>query len=114
MRRSTRWSASRRFLVLHLLYPDAEIVPCKVVDEMWHRDILDTAAYRADCDSLFGRFLDHFPYFGMRGDDDARALEDAYRETVDLYRAAFGEPAVDTWISQDASSKWLARGALAP
>jgi hypothetical protein len=33
-----------------------------VVDEMWHRHILDTAAYRADCDSLFGRFLDHFPY----------------------------------------------------
>lgn len=95
----------RRFLVLHLLYPGADIVPCKIVDEMWHRHILDTAAYRADCDALFGRFLDHFPYFGMRGEDDARALKHAYSDTVDLYRAAFGEPRDDTWVRNDASSK---------
>jgi hypothetical protein len=95
----------RKFLALHLLHPDAEIVPCKIVDEMWHRHILDTAAYRQDCQAIFGRFLDHFPYFGMRGDDDAQALNDAYTDTVDRYRAAFGEPPADTWISRDASSR---------
>jgi hypothetical protein len=95
----------RRFLVLHLLYPDSDLVPCKVVDEMWHQHILDTAAYRADCDLLFGGFLDHFPYFGMRGEDDACALEDAYAETVHLYCEAFGQPADDTWMSVEASSK---------
>ncbi len=93
----------RKFLALQLVYPDADIVPCKIVDEMWHRHILDTAAYRADCAAIFGRFLDHFPYFGMRGDDDAQALQDAYADTLDRYRESFGEPPIDTWISSDVS-----------
>jgi hypothetical protein len=95
----------RKFLALHLMHPEADIVPCKIVDEMWHRHILDTAAYRVDCDSIFGRFLDHFPYFGMRGDEDAQALNDAYADTLDRYREAFGEPPADTWVTIDASSK---------
>lgn len=95
----------RKFLVLQLLYPDADIVPCKIVDEMWHRHILDTAAYRQDCQAIFGRFLDHFPYFGMRGEDDAQALHDAYADTLDRYRDAFGEPPEDTWVTIDASSR---------
>src|ERR1700743_3709578 len=78
----------RKFLALKLMYPGADIVPCKIVDEMWHRHILDTAAYRADCDAIFGRFLDHFPYFGMRGAEDAQALEDAYVDTLGRYRDA--------------------------
>jgi hypothetical protein len=56
----------RKFLALHLSYPDVDIVPCKIVDEIWHQHILDTAAYRDDCDALFGRFLDHFPYVAAR------------------------------------------------
>jgi len=95
----------RKFLALHLLYPDADVVPCKVVDEIWHQHILDTAAYREDCDRIFGRFLDHFPYFGMRDARDAQDLEDAYADTVDRYRAAFGDPPTDTWISVDATSR---------
>jgi hypothetical protein len=94
----------RRFLALHLAYPDMDVVPCKIVDEMWHQHILDTAAYRDDCDAIFGFYLDHFPYFGMRGDDDARALHEAYAQTLERYRAAFGEPPADTWIVVDASS----------
>src|SRR3954452_2187650 len=93
----------RKFLALQLLYPDADIVPCKIVDEMWHRHILDTAAYREDCDAIFGRFLDHFPYFGMRGEEDAQALNDAYADTLWRYRDAFGEPPAETWISSDAA-----------
>src|SRR4051812_16820724 len=57
----------RKFLALQTAFPGEDIVPCELVDDMWHWHILDTAAYRADCDSLFGDFLDHFPYFGMRG-----------------------------------------------
>jgi hypothetical protein len=94
----------RKFLALHLACPDAEIVPCKLVDEIWHQHILDTAAYRDDCEAIFGRFLDHFPYFGMRGDDDAQALNDAYAETIERYREGFGEPPADTWISAAATS----------
>jgi hypothetical protein len=95
----------RRFLALHLAHPEMDVVPCKIVDEMWHQHILDTAAYRHDCETVFGFYLDHFPYFGMRGEDDAQALQDAYGETIARYRDAFGEPPRDTWITADASSR---------
>jgi hypothetical protein len=94
----------RKFLALQFADPDAAIVPCKLVDDIWHQHILDTAAYREDCDAIFGRFLDHYPYFGMRGDDDAQALHDAYADTLERYRDAFGEPPPGTWISADAAS----------
>lgn len=93
----------RRFLAMHIAYPDVEIVPCSIVDEIWHQHILDTIAYREDCDAIFGEYLDHFPYFGMRGEDDAQALNDAYAETLDIYRREFGEPPEGTWISADAA-----------
>ncbi len=95
----------RKFLALHLAFPEMDVVPCQIVDEMWHQHILDTAAYREDCDAIFGRFLDHFPYFGMRGEDDAQALDNAYEETVERYRAAFGEPPADTWLTLDAGAR---------
>src|SRR4051812_49630238 len=60
----------RRFLALNLMYPLASIVPCHDVDMFWHAHILDTAAYRVDCDTVFGEFLDHYPYFGLRGEED--------------------------------------------
>lgn len=94
----------RKFLAMHLAFPDADIVPCKLVDEMWHQHILDTEAYHDDCDAIFGRYLHHFPYFGMRGEDDEQALHNAYADTLERYRQAFGEPPEGTWISADASS----------
>lgn len=87
----------RKFLALQLMHPEAVIVPCEIVDEMWHRHILDTAAYRRDCARIFGRFLDHYPYFGMRNEVEAQELIDAYVGTLDLYRDAFGEPPVGAW-----------------
>lgn len=95
----------RKFLALHLRFPDADIVPCHLVDDIWHQHILDTIAYRSDCDAIFGRFLDHFPYFGMRGDDDARALYDAYDDTLAKYEAEFGTPPAGTWREADAKAK---------
>lgn len=88
----------RKFLAMQLMHPRAVIVPCKIVDEMWHRHILDTAAYREDCAAIFGRFLDHYPYFGMRNEIEAEELNDAYAETLDLYRDAFGEPPAGSWV----------------
>jgi hypothetical protein len=93
----------RRYLSLQLAYPDAAIVPCGIVDEMWHQHILDTMAYAADCEALFGEFLHHYPYFGMRDEAEAQELHDAYADTLDRYRAAFGEPPEGTWISADAA-----------
>ena len=39
-------SEYRKFLALHLAYPEMDVVPCKIVDEIWHQHILDTIAYR--------------------------------------------------------------------
>jgi hypothetical protein len=93
----------RKFLALQLAHPEAMIVPCEIVDQIWHQHILDTAAYRRDCEAIFGRFLDHYPYFGMRSKAEAEELNDAYAETLDLYRDVFGEPPPDTWVSTDAA-----------
>lgn len=95
----------RKFLALHLMHPEADIVPCHLVDDIWHQHILDTIAYREDCDAIFGRFLDHFPYFGMRGDDDAQALYDAYEDTLLKYEDAFGAPPEGTWRVADAKAR---------
>ena len=95
----------RKFLAMRLANPEANIVPCKLVDEMWHQHILDTIAYRDDCDAIFGRFMDHYPYFGTRGPADEQDLADAYDETLECYREAFGEPPTDTWISREGSSR---------
>jgi len=92
----------RKFLALHLAHSERAIVPCKLVDEMWHRHILDTRAYADDCQRIFGFFLHHFPYFGLRGPADEQALKDAYVDTLELYREAFGSPPEGTWISRDA------------
>lgn len=80
----------RQFLALNLRYPDRKICPSGPIDEFWHAHILDTRAYAADCDRLFGGMLHHFPYFGMRGPDDLAALERAFSESIDLFIMHFG------------------------
>ncbi|MBL4653724.1 MAG: hypothetical protein JKY53_12815 [Flavobacteriales bacterium] len=80
----------RKFLVLKLLYPRAELVPNKLVDKMWHVHILDTKSYREDCNQVFGFFLDHFPYFGIYGADDQKQLAQAFEVSKKLYEKHFG------------------------
>ncbi|HSH87298.1 MAG TPA: hypothetical protein VK958_08640 [Methylophilus sp.] len=81
----------RRFLTLKVLYPNAVLVPNKAVDTIWHAHILDTRAYRQDCDQVFGHFIDHYPYFGIYGEEDYQNLKNAFLETVTLYEIHFGE-----------------------
>lgn len=80
----------RDFLALQRAYSDRPIVPSETIDEVWHKHILDTRAYLRDTIELFGRFLHHYPYFGLNGDDDRRALEAAFNETVELTQHHFG------------------------
>jgi hypothetical protein len=85
-------SRYRRYLCMILLSGGkGSVVPTKEIDLFWHQHILDTRAYAADCDRVFGEFLHHFPYFGMRGEDDARNLESAFEETKATYFRLFGE-----------------------
>ena len=89
-----QWDAAeleyRRFLTLKCLYPAVSLVPSKQIDAIWHAHILDTRAYREDCHQVFGRFIDHYPYFGIYGQDDYQELKHAFAHTVALYEKHFG------------------------
>lgn len=80
----------RKFLALNMRYPDQKICPTGPVDEFWHAHIVDTQAYEADCNVLFGRLLHHYPYFGLRGPQDRDDLERAFADSVDLFIRHFG------------------------
>ncbi|MEM9087742.1 MAG: glycine-rich domain-containing protein-like [Cyanobacteria bacterium P01_F01_bin.53] len=79
----------RRFLFLVNQYPEKQIVPSREADQVWHTHILDTAKYREDCDVLFGKFMDHWPYFGLKDGAERQALNDAFSETQSLLKAHF-------------------------
>ena len=89
----------RRFLYLSSIYNDKVLVPSKDIDMFWHTHILDTQKYMLDCENLFGRYIHHFPYFGMRGEKDRRHLEKAFCETEKLFLLHFGESPVSVGIS---------------
>ena len=76
---------------MNLKHPSAAIVPNKIIDVFWHYHILDTMKYPEDCQKVFGYFLHHFPYFGMRSEKDASDLKKAFTETKDMFFVEFGE-----------------------
>lgn len=84
-------SEYRRYLTLILNNPSVSIVPSKLMDDFWHMHILDTKAYREDCLKVFGKFIDHYPYFGIYGNDDKRDLLISFEATKRLYYDTFKE-----------------------
>jgi hypothetical protein len=80
----------RRFLYLAKVFPQEHLATTEDVDIFWHYHILDTMKYAADCELLFGYFLHHFPYAGMRGEDDRQALDCLGERTAMLYQQTFG------------------------
>ncbi len=82
----------RCYLFLLYKYPKRNLPASEDIDEIWHAHILDTRKYARDCKRIFGRFMHHFPYLGMRGAADATALKDGFREgTQEIYRLEFGD-----------------------
>jgi hypothetical protein len=81
----------RRFLYLMKMFPNEATAPLEDVDTFWHYHILDTIKYADDCQQLFGYFLHHFPYIGMRGEDDKAALDEMGDRMRSLYESTFGE-----------------------
>ena len=67
----------------------------------WHCHILDTKKYADDCQHALGFFLHHFPYFGMRGEEDSQNLRRAFEETLTLIEREYGESLLDSSISQE-------------
>ncbi|MEO3853527.1 hypothetical protein [Acrocarpospora sp. B8E8] len=82
--------AYRLFLKLCGWYPRESIVPSTAVDEAWHTHILDTAKYAQDCEEVFGYFLHHFPYLGLRGADDEALSRASSARSGELFRLHFG------------------------
>ena len=83
--------AYKRYLTLLAKYPDETIAPTKDVDKFWHGHILDTMKYAEDCENMFGYFLHHFPYSGLRGAQDAADHRVAGEAFHALYEREFGE-----------------------
>jgi hypothetical protein len=88
----------RRFLALTKLFPDEPVAPLFNVDIFWHYHILDTMKYAADCEQAFGYFLHHFPYSGLRGEEDESVHQQISAHTRELYEATFGE----AYVQQEA------------
>jgi len=80
----------RRFLILHILEPQKIVVPTKDIDTYWHNHMLDSIKYHQDCDQLFGYYLHHFPYLGMRGEEDKNELERLFKMTLSAFKKLFG------------------------
>lgn len=81
----------RRFLCLMKLYPDEETAPLVDVDTFWHYHILDTMKYASDCEQAFGYFLHHYPYVGLRGENDMQFRVDSGDRMRTLYESTFSE-----------------------
>jgi hypothetical protein len=80
----------RRFLYLMKAFPNEQTAPLVDVDTFWHYHILDTVKYAADCERAFGYFLHHYPYVGMRGEDDEAVRVRSGERMRELYEATFG------------------------
>jgi hypothetical protein len=84
-------SEYRRFLYLMKMFPNEQTAPLFDVDVFWHYHILDTMKYADDCESVFGYFLHHFPYVGLRGADDEAAHQRIGVRMQEMYEETFGE-----------------------
>lgn len=80
----------RNYLYLVKKYSD-QLPPSKDIDEFWHQHILDTQKYHQDCQAIFGRYLHHYPYFGIDEETDQKDLEKAFDKTQEYYYKEFGE-----------------------
>lgn len=78
----------KKWLSLHVCYPELATAPSMKLDEYWHMHILDTQKYMEDCQMVFGRYLHHYPYFGLEGDKDN--LDTGFELTKKLFKHHFG------------------------
>lgn len=107
------------YLYLVKKYPKISLVPTKKIDKVWHRLIEDTQLYPLICEEVFANkaqklvsnilrillspfgisvhagFMNHFPYFGLRGEQDARNLSTAFARTIALMKQHAPEMKID-------------------
>jgi len=79
----------KQWLALQACYETYSIAPSTFIDEFWHMHILDTRKYMEDCQLVFGKYLHHFPYFGLRSEQDEQELNEGFELTKKLYKHHF-------------------------
>ena len=106
----------RRFLFLMKVFPNEPTAPLVDVDTFWHYHILDTVKYAGDCQKVFGYFLHHFPYVGMRGDADEAALQRMGERMAAIYEFTFEQtyPGNDTGREIRPGTAFTARAPAQP
>ncbi|MCB1826803.1 MAG: glycine-rich domain-containing protein-like [Coxiellaceae bacterium] len=72
-----------------------KLPPSEELDEVWHTHILDTQKYHQDCQAIFGRYLHHYPYFGIDEHSNQDDLNHAFENTQRCYYETFGEELVN-------------------
>ncbi|UUC85067.1 hypothetical protein NPN27_07980 [Stutzerimonas stutzeri] len=82
----------KRYMAVTKALGGLQMVPNGDIDEIWHMHILDTRAYMADCNALFGEYLHHYPYFGMLGDENRQQWLEVQKVSTNLWEQLFGEP----------------------
>lgn len=88
----------KRYLSVTKALDGYQLVPNGDIDRFWHEHILDTRRYVQDCAELFGGFLHHYPYFGMRGETDNQFWLSVSSESTNLWKDLFGEYLYETSI----------------
>lgn len=88
----TAESEYRQFLTLRNRFPGRLLIPSGTTLSIWQAHILDTRAYRADCETAFGRYLDHFPYLGKSDPADRAEHEIGLRNLRQLVDRYYGPP----------------------
>jgi hypothetical protein len=78
--------AYKRFLFLCKKYPHTSITPSPAMDDFWHKHILFTQKYAADCDKIFGRFLHHRP----ATKSTAAEMKSNWKQSKALFEEEFG------------------------
>ena len=83
----------RHFLYITKKYHQEhdQLPPSEEIDEFWHNHILDTHKYIKDCDAIFGKYLHHYPYFGIDGKSNEQDLQNAFEKMQEIHEKEFGE-----------------------
>jgi len=81
----------RNFLFLKKKYGHKyKLPPTRDIDEFWHNHILDTKKYIQDCNSIFGKYLHHYPYAGLDGVTTYSDLKNYLEKLQELHKLEFG------------------------
>lgn len=78
----------KKYMLLKVFFPEAELPPAQAVDTVWHLHLLYTLSYQAFCAALGAEFIDHDLDHGCA--DEARRIE-SYADTLSAYETLFGQ-----------------------